>query len=326
VTEPTELPRPTPDGSLRADAGFAVGTDIVSESNDSGDEPAATVEPVVVRDVTAPNPPPRGQLTRVELQPSQVVAAAGSAIVTAARVGRLLSRSGWRIARQLPGAKTVEREAQRMQTYAASEARRILQMPQGIPGVPGTKPSAEEQRAVDYIRNTDPGKAPLRSAMSELLERSVEATRTDSREYLYGTIISQLVPDEARILAALADGTRFAAADVVQKQRRGAPRTLLANASSVGRQAGLVSPDNVPTYLTRLLGFGLVEFGPEDENLGVQYDILATDATIQNARKTVEPRRRGSVKIVRKSVSMSSFGREFWAASDPSRPALPPPT
>jgi Abortive infection alpha len=320
VTDPTDVPRPTPDGSLRAEAGFAVGTEIVSEANDTPEEPAALVEPVVVRDASAPpKPPPRGQLTRVELQPSQVVAAAGSAIVTAARVGRLLSRSGWRIARQLPGARTVEREAQRLQTFAATESRRILQMPPPAPG----RPSSQEQRAAEYIRTADPGTAPLRSAMSELLERSVEATRTDSREYLYGTIISQLVPDEARILAALADGTRFAAADVVQKQRRGASRVLLANASSVGRQAGLVSPDNVPTYLSRLHGFGLVEFGPEDENLGVQYDILSTDATIQNARETVESRRRSSVKIVRKTVGMSAFGREFWAASDPARPALP---
>jgi hypothetical protein len=84
-----------------------------------------------------------------------------------------------------------------------------------------------------------------------------------------------------------------------------------------------VSPDNVPTYLSRLHGFGLVEFGPEDENLSVQYDILSTDATIQNARETVESRRRSSVKSVRKTVGMSAFGREFWAASDPARPALP---
>lgn len=304
MTDPTDQPRPTPDGSARA-------------TSDAAD---AEVEPLKVWATKAPS---RGQLTRVDVQPAQVVAAAGSAIVTAARVGRLLSRSGWRLARQLPGARTVEREAQRLQTVAVNEARRLLQVPQSLPGMGNNAGSPAEWRAADYIRNADPGTAPLRSAMSELLERSVEATRTDSREYLYGTIISQLVPDEARILAALADGTRFAASDVVQKLRRGAPRVLLANASAIGRQAGLVSPDNVPTYLTRLQSFGLVEFGPEDESLDVQYDILATDATVQKARERVESRRRGSVKIVRTTLTISAFGREFWAASDPSRPALP---
>ena len=133
--------------------------------------------------------------------------------------------------------------------------------------------------------------------MSELLERSVEATRTDSREYLYGTIISQLVPDEARILAAMADGTRFAAADVVLKQRRGAQRTLLANASSVGRQAGLVSPDNVPTYLTRLHGFGLIEFGAggREPRRAVRHPRHRRDRAERSAERRA--RRRGSVRL-----------------------------
>jgi hypothetical protein len=255
------------------------------------------------------------------VQPAQVVAAAGSAIVSAARVGRLLGRTGWRLARQLPGARTLEREAQRLQTAAVSEARRLLQVPPNIPAAMArVATTPEEQRAVDYIRGADPGAAPLRNAMSELLERSVEATRTDSRDYLFGTIISQLVPDEARILSALADGSHFAAMDVVQKLRRGTTRTLLAHASAVGRQAGLVAPDNTPTYLARLHGFGLIEFGAEEPELSVQYDILATDPTVQDARK----RARGTVKLVRSTLLMSEFGGQFWRAADPSRPALPP--
>ncbi len=255
------------------------------------------------------------------MQPAQVVAAAGSAIVSAARMGRLLSRTGWRLARQLPGARTLEREAHRLQNAAVSEARRLLQVPPAIPGaVARAVGTPEEQRAVDYIRTADPGAAPLRSAMSELLERSVEASRADSRDYLFGTIISQLVPDEARILSALSDGSHFAAIDVVEKLRRGTTRTLLAHASAVGRQAGLVAPDNTPTYLARLEGFGLVEFGPEEPELSVQYDILATDPTVQDARK----RARGTVKLVHSTLLLSDFGARFWRASDPSRPALPP--
>jgi hypothetical protein len=301
--------------------------DAVAEPAQPVAAPAA--DPVVVRDVSLPKPASHGQFGGLDLQPASVVAAAGGAIASAARVGRLFGRSGLRFARQLPGAGTLEREARRLQSYAAGEVRRVLQPPPDVQrpstGAPRA-PSAVERRAVEYVAGADPGADPLRSAMSELLERSVEATRSDSREYLFGTIISQLVPDEARILAALADGRRFAVVDVVERQRRGTRRVLLANASAAGRGAGLVSPDNVPTYLTRLRGFGLVEFGPEDDSLGVQYDILATDNTVQTARMGVEPRRRGSVRLVRKVVQMSALGREFWAASDPSRPALPPPS
>ncbi len=314
MSDAPDRPRPTPDGGS------------------PGPAPAEAAQPQADRSAARPTPRPSptpspsaaaqpGPVTRVEVQPAQVVAAAGSAVVSAARVGRLLGRTGWRLARQLPGARTVEREAQRLQSVAMSEARRLLQLPQAVPSVVRTANplSSEERRTLEYIRGADPGAAPLRSAMGELLERSVEATRADSRDYLYGTIISQLVPDEARILAALSDGTPFAAIDVVQKLRRGKTRIALAHASAVGRQAGLVSPDSTPTYLARLQSFGLVEFGPEDEALAVQYDILATDSTVQDARRSV----RGTVKLVRSTVRLSAFGAQFWTAADPSRPALP---
>lgn len=282
-----------------------------SEVTSAVESAAAPEEYVTTR------PAARGELNRVDVAPSQVVAAAGTAVVTAARVGRLLGRTGWRMARQLPGARAMEREAHRLQTAALGGARRWLQVPQTLPGMGNWPASPSEQRAVDMIRGAQPGTAPLRSAMSELLERSVEANRADTHEYLYGTIISQLVPDEARILSALADGSRFAALDVVRKPRRGRARVLLANASSVGRQAGLVSPENTPTYLTRLAGFGLVEFGGEDDDLATLYDILAAESHVRHIVDGASRRRGGSVRIDRKTLRMSEFGHRFWTAADP---------
>ncbi len=253
------------------------------------------------------------------MQPSQVVAAAGSAIVTGARIGRRFGRAGWGLARHLPGAQAIEREAQRVRAAAASEVRRVLDFPQ----VTNPRSLPEEQRVVALIHPPDAGRAPLRSAMSELLERAVTGTRSSSREYLYGTVISQLVPDEARILAALADGTTFASGDVVARgRRRGGQRTVLANASTVGRLVGVGTPDNVPTYLTRMQTLGLVEFGPEDSSLETQYDILGADDTVRRARDSTGSSASSASRLVRKTLSISDFGREFWAASDPSRTHL----
>ena len=250
--------------------------------------------------------------------PTQVVAAAGTAIVTAARVGRILGRSGWRIARQLPGAQTLEREAQRLQRVAVTEVRRRLDLPDEHLGTA----SAEERRAVLLVQNSSTDEAPLRTAMSELLERSVETDRRASREYLFGTIISQLVPDEARVLAALSDGHSAATLDVVIRiGARGRTRTELANASSIGRAAGLSSPENTPTYLSRLIGFGLLQTGPEDSSLTTDYEVLATDRGVQTARASAEARKQGSVRLVRGTVSLSPLGGEFWAATDPSQSA-----
>jgi hypothetical protein len=278
---------------------------------------------VAARDSTTngrPTSAGRG-LARVEPVPTaQVVAAAGTAIVGAAKVGRLLTRSGWGFARRLPGGRAVQREVQRLQDVALTEVRRLLDVPEGAPANGATH---DERRVMSLIQNSGDDSAPLRSAMHELLERSVEADRTASRDYLYGSIISQLVPDEARILAALADGAPFAAIDVVAKPiGRSATRTVLANASTVGRAAGVATADNVPIYVTRLHHFGLVEFGPPDDSIATQFDILAADSVVQAAEATIEARRQGSPKHVRKTLTISQFGRDFWGACDPSKPAL----
>jgi hypothetical protein len=161
---------------------------------------------------------------------------------------------------------------------------------------------------------------PLRTAMSELLSRSVPTGQRRGNEYLFGTIVSQLVPDEARIIATLAGAVAFAAADVVAKPvGRSVSRTVLANASTVGRAAGVTLPDNTPTYLTRLHGFGLVEFGSADDALSSQYDLIADDPTVVAARAAAEHAKQGAVRVRRKTVALSALGREFWAASAPQR-------
>jgi hypothetical protein len=247
-----------------------------------------------------------------------VVAAAGSAIITAARVGRLLGRSGWRIARQLPGMNTFEQQAQRLRQAASAEMFRLLEMPQNLFGTV----SPEEQRVMMLVQNAGSDTEPLRTAMTELLDRSAEADRGKSRDYLFGTIVSQLVPDEARILAALASGRTFAAVDVVAKQvGRSSTRTVLAHASSVGQAAGVSLPANTATYLTRLKGFGLIDFGQPADELSAQFELLAVDPAVQAARSGVEGGK-GTAKLVRKCVTLSSFGSEFWSACAPSSTAL----
>jgi hypothetical protein len=250
---------------------------------------------------------------------AQLVATAGSAIVTAARVGRLLGRSGWRIAKQIPGVSLVEQQAQRLRQAASAEFLRLLEMPQQFLG----PSSAEEQRVMMLVQNAGTDPAPLRTAMTELLSRATESTSGKSREYLFGTIVSQLVPDEARVLAALAEGKRYAVVDVVAKHvGRSATRTVFANASMIGAAAGVSPARNVATYLTRLDGLGLVEFGPAADELGEEYDQLAVDAAVQDARSLIDHNKMGSAKLIRKSVALSQLGRDFWAACAPDRGTL----
>lgn len=235
------------------------------------------------------------------------------AIVAAARVGRLLGRSGLRVARQLPGLHAVEHGALRLGRVAVGELSRLLEVPQQVFGTA----TAEEQRALLLVRDGGSDPEPLRSAMSELLHRSKKLSATSSRDYLFGNLISQLVPDEARILAALADTPAFAALDVEVKKGRSAARTVLANASAVGTPAGITKQQNVATYLTRLHGLGLVEFGPADEELRDQYELLAADRAVLDAK---EEAGKGAARLVRKTVRLTPLGRDFWAACTPEHP------
>lgn len=236
--------------------------------------------------------------------------------MTAARMGRLLGRSGWRLARQLPGMNLVEEQAARLRQAASAELLRLLDVPQQLFGTA----APEEQRVMMLVRDADADPAPLRTAMTELLSRSGQSPAGRSKEYLFGTIVSQLVPDEARVLAALADGRRYAVVDVVAKHvGRSATRTVFANASLLGAVAGVSPSRNVATYLTRLQQFGLVEFGPAADELGDQYDKLAVDGVVQDARAQIERDKLGSAKLIRKSVALSPLGAEFWAACAPSR-------
>jgi hypothetical protein len=208
----------------------------------------------------------------------------------------------------------VEQQVQRLGDAATAELRRLLDVPQQL----FTPAGGEDARVMMLVQDARTDPAPLRTAMGELLSRSSDTSAGRSREYLYGTIVSQLVPDEARILAAMADGKSFAAVDVLAKHvGRAASRTVLSNASTVGAAANVTPARNVATYLTRLHGFGLVEFGPAADELNAEYDQLAIDDAVQEARVRIEKGRLGSVRIVRKSVALSALGRDFWAACAP---------
>jgi DNA-binding transcriptional ArsR family regulator len=243
-----------------------------------------------------PEPPP----------PGQVVAAAGNAIVTAAKLGRILGRSGWRIARQLPVVAAVEREAQRLRKTAATRH---------------PAPAGEEERVMRLVQDAQADAEPLRSAMTELLERSVESDTTNSRDYLFGSIISQLVPDEARILAALSTGERFAVLDVLAKSGRSGTRPVITNVSTVAAAARVVAAESVGTYLDRLRGFGLIDMTPAGDDLSPQFDALLADPAIKHTRTQLDASRHGS-KLNRKTVALSALGREFWTACAPKNAAL----
>ncbi|MEC3979930.1 Abi-alpha family protein [Amycolatopsis sp. H20-H5] len=242
------------------------------------------------------------------------------------RAGQLAgwaARTGFQFGKRLPGIDTAERGIRTVERQLLTELRRrldevddpyhaALTAASAMNRTPanGTRPSIE----VTLVPARDNHIEPLRAAMAELLNHSIGFGRERAREYLYAIILRQLTPDEARILSALSDGSPFPLIDVAERTSLGAAgRIVLRNASTVGKAAGVSLNDQVPGYLTRLIGLGLVDLDEEVPSLETQYEILMTDETVREAENAVK-----RVKFIRRTVHISRLGASFWRACDPS--------
>jgi hypothetical protein len=151
--------------------------------------------------------------------------------------------------------------------------------------------------------------------LDELLGASIDADTAGSRDELYRSLLLRLVPDEARILAELAGGATYPLVHVQSRANGG--RTVLSNASSVGRAAGVQVPDAVSTYVTHLRTLGLAEEGPSDDSLNVQYDILLGEPGVRSAEEEAKSAGRLGARMIRRTLRISPLGRELWRACRP---------
>ncbi len=159
-----------------------------------------------------------------------------------------------------------------------------------------------------------PAERSVQARLSDLLGRGVRHSTESSRDELFHHILDQLVPDEARILAALAPGRPAALVHVYAPTGVGTKgEALLQNASLVGRTANVALPRLTPTFVGHLLGLGLVEIGPEDDGLKEDYQILQADTDVLAAIRSAS---RGPIpaRVERRTLRLTDFGRQLWAA------------
>lgn len=161
--------------------------------------------------------------------------------------------------------------------------------------------------------------APLTAAtaMARLLDTALEQSQDSAREALLLRTVRQLVPDEARILAALADGHASALMHLGAGPMVGpATQRWLENLSPVGKEAGVQLIDQTSAYVTHLRELGLLESGDEDKSLQLKYQLMEGDTKV---RKTAEEIEKSGLrpKFFRRTIRMSEAGKAFWAACEP---------
>jgi hypothetical protein len=152
----------------------------------------------------------------------------------------------------------------------------------------------------------------LREQGEELLRRSRDVNDHEDTHPAYNRILSELAPDEARLLSLmLVDGPQ-ATVDV----RTGGPlglinsRLIKSGMSMIGARAGCRYVDRVPSYLNNLFRLGLIWFSRETLRDHQRYQVLEAQPDVLAAIHSVT-----AAKVVRRSVHLTPFGEDFCRMS-----------
>lgn len=153
----------------------------------------------------------------------------------------------------------------------------------------------------------------LSVCMQALLNQSQTQTHAQAESSFFLRILHTLVPDQARILAALSDGVQYPLINVETGTRFGKTFFAVECVSSVGKSAGVQCPELTHIYLQHLRQYGLISIDPIENDQTMRYEILETDVMV---RKTLEHlKAQGQrAKILRYSLRISDLGERLWAA------------
>jgi hypothetical protein len=163
------------------------------------------------------------------------------------------------------------------------------------------------------------GPAP-RDMLSLLLAQSRGVDPDAARTWLYRQTLSRLVPDQVAMMALLAERGIAPLCNVAAGRLPAGPVNVvvLSNASSLGRDAGVLLRDYVPQYMSDMLALGVFEAGPEHDSLADQYELLMADTQLRTTMDRVRNEMRLYPRLQRFSVHMSDYGRALWQDCRPS--------
>lgn len=196
---------------------------------------------------------------------------------------------------------------------------RVMQlMPAGSRSGPGSSMAARA-RAVN--RDQPDQLAPtLREQGAALLRESADVTFEDAAHPAYARILTELAPDEARILRLLMLDGPQPAVDVRAANLIGVGSQLVAQGlNMIGAQAGVRHLDRVPAYLNNLNRLGLIWFSREALDNPMRYQVIEAQPEAIDAI-----RRAGRAKTVHRSIHPTPFGKDFCEVCLPLETAASP--
>jgi hypothetical protein len=204
-------------------------------------------------------------------------------------------RSGLRgYARELLGVADLDERVRQLMPPGAGSARRMAARA-------GERPVAEA----------------LREQGAELLRQSADVTAPDGAHPAYARILSELAPDEARILRVLVVEGPQPTVDVRAANLIGVGTQLVARGlNMLGAEAGLRHRDRVPAYLNNLERLGLIRSSGDPVEDPIAYQVLEAQPEVLQALKSTT-----RAKSVHRSIRLTPFGADFCEVCLPTDPA-----
>jgi hypothetical protein len=150
--------------------------------------------------------------------------------------------------------------------------------------------------------------AELRERGAELLRRSADVEYDLDAHPAYARILSELAPDEARILRLLAQQGPRPAVDVRTGGAMGRLKSDLVapGLTMIAAEAGVRHAEKLHPYMDNLSRLGLIAFSREQlEDLRL-YQVLEAQPDVVEAMEKA-----GRGKTVRRSIELTTFGQDF---------------
>jgi hypothetical protein len=212
-----------------------------------------------------------------------------------------------RLLKRLPGGSFVQEQVDRVEHRLLGELKQRLDRLEQTP----TSVSLVAVSVTAQQRHHSGHQTP-HELLQALLAESSEQSREQSIEASCMAVLQSLVPDEARILAALSDGSGYAMINVLATSNLGLTAVpMLEYVSTVGRNAGVLTPALTPAYVRHLAFWGLTEMAAEDPAQKTNYEILETDDSVRKVVARIQKDGERS-RIVRRTLKMSDLGFAMW--------------
>ena len=178
-------------------------------------------------------------------------------------------------------------------------------------GPPAPAPEQEPEPYVDAEASSLDGHltdADLRERGAELLRRSADVDYDLDAHPAYARILSELAPDEARILRLLKQQGPRPAVDVRTGGAVGRLKSDLVafGLTMIGAEAGCRHPERVHLYLDNIARLGLIWFSREQLDDIQLYQVLEAQPHVAEAMDEA-----GRGRTVRRSIELTTFGHEF---------------